>query len=139
MALREARDSVIDKEHPPASKADYEELSATPGQFERFVEDVGLMQRTQPNYSTEDLATIKVPIMIAQSEKDEFITKEHAEHLARTIPGASFLLLEEVSHFAPWQQPARFNSAVLAFLTQIAAKVESTTSRTTALRRENAD
>jgi pimeloyl-ACP methyl ester carboxylesterase len=120
-------------------KADYEELSATPGQFERFVEDVGLMQRTQPNYSTEDLATIKVPIMIAQSEKDEFITKEHAEHLARTIPGASFLLLEEVSHFAPWQQPARFNAAVLAFLTQIAAKVESTTSRTTALRRENAD
>ncbi len=33
--------------------ADYELLSATPKQF---VEDVSLMQRTQPNYSKEDLA-----------------------------------------------------------------------------------
>lgn len=120
-------------------KADYEKLSATPEQFQRFVEDVGLMQRTQPNYSTEDLAAIKVPVIIAQSEKDEFITREHAEYLARTIPGASLLLLEAVSHFAPWQRPARFNAAVLAFLAQISAEAESKSPRMAASRRESAD
>lgn len=39
---------------------DYAELSATPAHFKDFIEDVGLMQRTQPNYSTHDLAKISV-------------------------------------------------------------------------------
>jgi pimeloyl-ACP methyl ester carboxylesterase len=65
--------------------ADYKQLSATPDQFKQFVEDVSLMQRTQPNYSTQDLAKINVPVRIVQSESDEFIRREHAEYLARTI------------------------------------------------------
>ena len=35
---------------------DYARLSATPDQFESFSEAVGLMMRTQPNYSAHDLA-----------------------------------------------------------------------------------
>jgi pimeloyl-ACP methyl ester carboxylesterase len=99
--------------------ADYKQLSATPEQFKQFVDDVGLMQRTQPNYSTQDLAKINVPVRIVQSERDEFILREHAEYLARTIPGASFLLLDEVSHFAPLQRPERFNTAMLAFVDEV--------------------
>ena len=101
---------------------DYKQLSETPEQFEQFVEDVGLMQRTQPNYSTEDLAKISVPVRIAQSEKDEFIKREHAEHLARTIPGASFILLDGVSHFAPLQRPKQFNAAMLVFVDEVLRK-----------------
>src|SRR6266542_6216437 len=37
---------------------DYKQLSATPDQFDAFSDAVGLMQRTQPNYSTQDLAQI---------------------------------------------------------------------------------
>jgi pimeloyl-ACP methyl ester carboxylesterase len=102
--------------------ADYKQLSDTPEQFEQFVEDVGLMQRTQPNYSTEDLAKISAPVRIAQSEKDEFIKREHAEYLARTIPGASFILLDGVSHFAPLQHPEQFNTALLAFVDEVLRK-----------------
>jgi pimeloyl-ACP methyl ester carboxylesterase len=98
---------------------DYKQLSATPEQFEQFVEDVGLMQRTQPNYSPHDLAKISVPVRIAQSERDEFIKRKHAEYLARTIPGASFILLDDVRHFAPLQRPGQFNKAMLAFLGEI--------------------
>jgi pimeloyl-ACP methyl ester carboxylesterase len=98
---------------------DYKQLSATPEQFEHFVEDVGLMQRTQPNYSAQDLANISVPVRIAQSERDEFIKREHAEYLARTIPGASFILLDSVSHFAPLQRPMQFNTAMLAFVDEV--------------------
>jgi pimeloyl-ACP methyl ester carboxylesterase len=98
---------------------DYKRLSATPEQFKHFVEDVGLMQRTQPNYSRQDLEKIRVPVRIVQSERDEFIKRDHAEYLARTIPGARLILLNGVSHFAPLQRPQQFNAAMLAFVEQV--------------------
>ena len=95
---------------------DYAQLSATPDNFDEFSEAVGLMQRTQPNYSAEDLAQIGVPVAIIHSEHDEFIKREHAEYLAGSIPGAEFIYLPGVSHFAPLQKPEQFNRAMLAFL-----------------------
>ena len=95
---------------------DYARLSATPDQFDEFSEAVGLMQRTQPNYSANDLAQISVPVAIVHSEHDEFIKREHAEYLARSIPNAELVNLHGVSHFAPLQRPEQFNIAMLAFL-----------------------
>ncbi len=97
-------------------RKDYAQLSATPDQFDEFSEAVSLMQRTQPNYSAHDLAQISVPVVIVQSEHDEFIRREHAEYLARSIPHAEFVMLHGVSHFAPLQRPEQFNSAMLAFI-----------------------
>lgn len=96
--------------------ADYARLSATPDDFRPFVEAVSLMMATEPNYSARELAGIRVPVTIAQSERDEFIRREHAEYLARTIPGAALVILPDVTHFAPLQRPDLFNAAVLAFL-----------------------
>jgi pimeloyl-ACP methyl ester carboxylesterase len=115
---------------------DYKQLSATPEEFLHFVEDVGLMQRTQPNYSTLDLAKISVPVRIAQSEKDEFIKREHAEYLARTIPGASFILLDGVSHFAPLQRPKQFNTAMLALVDEVLRQQTGVDGSTTERARE---
>jgi pimeloyl-ACP methyl ester carboxylesterase len=98
---------------------DYAQLSATPDQFTAFTEAVGQMQRTEPNYSVGDLATIQVPVAIVQSEHDEFIKPEHAEYLARSIPGAELILLPGVSHFAPLQRPEQFNSVMLTFLGKV--------------------
>jgi pimeloyl-ACP methyl ester carboxylesterase len=95
---------------------DYKELSATPDQFDAFSDAVGLMQKTQPNYSAHDLAQIRVPVVIVQSEHDEFIKREHAVYLARNIPHAALIDLPGVSHFAPLQRPDQFNSVMLAFL-----------------------
>ena len=95
---------------------DYAMLSTTPDQFDAFSAAVGEMMRTEPNYSTSDLADVHVPVAIVQSEHDEFIKRDHAEYLARSIPGAEFILLSGVSHFAPLQRPAQFNSVMLAFL-----------------------
>lgn len=100
-------------------KQDYAQLSATPDHFDDFAEAVGLMQRTQPNYSPHDVAAISVPVTIVQSEQDEFITREHAEYLARSIPNAEFVSLQGVSHFAPLQRPAQFNRAMLVFLGKV--------------------
>ena len=98
---------------------DYQQLSPTPGKFDEFSESVGLMQRTQPNYSADDLARIQVPVTIVHSEHDEFIKREHTEYLARSIPNAELVYLPGVSHFAPLQRPGQFNNAVLAFLGKI--------------------
>jgi pimeloyl-ACP methyl ester carboxylesterase len=98
---------------------DYARLSATPDQFDEFSNAVGLMQRTQPNYSARDLAEISVPVAIVHSEHDEFIKREHAEYLAWSIPNAEFIDLPNVSHFAPLQRPERFNTALLAFLSKV--------------------
>jgi pimeloyl-ACP methyl ester carboxylesterase len=100
-------------------KKDYMELSATPDQFDGLSDAVGLMQRTQPNYSADDLAKIGVPVAIVHSEHDEFIKREHAEYLAHSIPNAEFIDLPGVSHFAPLQRPEQFNAAMLAFLDQV--------------------
>jgi pimeloyl-ACP methyl ester carboxylesterase len=100
---------------------DYAQLSATPERFNDLVEAVTLMQQTQPNYSAQDLAKIGVPVAIAQSEHDEFIKPEHAEHLARCIPNAELVVLIGVSHFAPLQRPQQFNAVMLAFVDKIFA------------------
>jgi pimeloyl-ACP methyl ester carboxylesterase len=104
---------------------DYAALSAAPEHFKHFVEEVSLMGRTQPNYSADDLARISVPVVIVQSEHDEFIKREHAEYLARSIPNAEFVLLNGVSHFAPLQRPQQFNTAMLAFISKTLASSES--------------
>jgi pimeloyl-ACP methyl ester carboxylesterase len=95
---------------------DYAQLSATPDQFKTFVEAVSLMMRTQPNYSVRDLAKISVPVAIVLGEYDEFIRREHAEYLARSIPNAELVILDGVSHFAPLQRPDAFNTTMLAFI-----------------------
>jgi pimeloyl-ACP methyl ester carboxylesterase len=80
------------------------------------------MQKTQPNYSAQQLASIAVPVAIVLSAHDEFIKLEHAEYLARSIPKAELLILRDVSHFAPVQRPEHFNRAMLAFIAKTKAE-----------------
>jgi pimeloyl-ACP methyl ester carboxylesterase len=101
---------------------DYAELSATPDQFKPFSDAVAQMMTTQPNYAAPDLSGIEAPVAIVQSEHDEFIKREHAEYLARSIPGSEFILLQGVSHFAPLQRPQQFNEAVGTFLDRISLR-----------------
>lgn len=95
---------------------DYEALSPV-GDFDQLGDDLAELQSTQPNLSQQQLASVQVPVVVALGEHDEFITRSHAEYLARSIPGARFELLEGVSHFAPIQRPQQFTDSVLRFLT----------------------
>ena len=76
------------------------------------------MMKTQPNYSTRDLAEIHAPLTIEQVEHDEFIKREHAEYLAHYITNAELNVLSGVSHFS-LQRPEQFDHALLAFLGKI--------------------
>ncbi|MCP8884168.1 alpha/beta hydrolase [Devosia sp. XJ19-1] len=98
---------------------DYAVLSPTPDGFDAMGQALQVMQSSQPNYSAADLASIDVPVCVAQASGDEFIRPEHARYIAETIPGARLVALDGVSHFAPVQRPALFNGAVLDFLASL--------------------
>ena len=98
---------------------DYTQLSATPDQFEAFVQAVSEMMKTEPNYSARDLADVRVPVAIVHAEQDEFIKAEHAEYLARSIGDAWLTVLPGVSHFAPLQRPQLFIGLLLDFLAKV--------------------
>lgn len=98
---------------------DYAALSPVIGGFEKMRDDLNLMQAAQPDYGHDKLAEIGVPTWVVLGEHDEFISRDHARHMADAIPGASFHLLPGVSHFAPLQRPAAFNKAILDFLAAI--------------------
>ncbi len=106
--------------------ADYARLSATPDQFDALFDAVGLMQRTQPNYTADDLAQVAVPVTVVHSEHDEFIRREHAVYLVQTTPNAELVDLRGVSHFAPLQRPELFNDTILAFLNAVVWAGEQT-------------
>jgi pimeloyl-ACP methyl ester carboxylesterase len=95
---------------------DYAALSPTPDGFERMRDDLGVMQKAEPKYTADDLRQIAVPVWAVLGEHDEFIRREHMHYIAATIPKGRFVLLPEVSHFAPLQRPDMFNATMLDFL-----------------------
>lgn len=115
---------VIDRIYAYHVRA-YAAVSPDPAGFEAMRDDLGAMQATQPDYGPAQLRDITVPVWSVLGEHDEFIEREHAEYIARTIPGARFVLLPDVSHFAPLQRPDTFNRAMLAFLDGVAAACAS--------------
>lgn len=95
----------------------YARVSPTPDGFGALHEAVEKMQKSEPNYSASQLAAIHGPtIAVADGDHEEFIKEEHTRYMARTIPGASLVILPGVSHFAPWQAPGAFNASFLQFL-----------------------
>lgn len=98
------------------AEKEYEALSATPKDYKRFVEEISAMWATQPNWSREDLARIKVPTWIVDGDHDEAIERSNIELMADAIPDAGLLLQPEVSHFSMLQDPAQFTADVLRFL-----------------------
>jgi pimeloyl-ACP methyl ester carboxylesterase len=96
---------------------DYARISPTPDKFGTLHLALETMQKKEPNYTTKELAAIKVAkIAIADGDHDEFITRAHTDYLAVTIPGAKLIVLPNVSHFAPWQDPTTFNNSIIRFL-----------------------
>lgn len=100
---------------------DFAALSSTPNAFGELGPALGPMQANEPNYSAADLGAVRASVTVAYATGDEFIRREHAQYIARSIPGARYVTLEGVSHFAPLQRPDLFSAAVLAFLSGIAA------------------
>jgi pimeloyl-ACP methyl ester carboxylesterase len=98
------------------TEGEYRLLSPTPGEYLAFLAQIQSMWAQQPNITQAQLSGIKVPTAIADGAHDEAIKREHTEYLAHTIPGATLIILPDVSHFGMLQNPAEFSDAVVRFL-----------------------
>lgn len=96
--------------------ADYAAMSPTPEGFDAFIGGVVEMWSTEKPGGVSSLAAITVPTLVVQSAQDEAILMQHAEAIAAAIPGAQLLVLEDVSHFASFQDPDGYTAAIRAFL-----------------------
>jgi pimeloyl-ACP methyl ester carboxylesterase len=101
---------------------DYTALSPTPDGFKAMSEALEAMQRTQPEYTADDLGRINVPVLVVIGERDEFIKLEHMAYLALALRDATLQVLPEVSHFAPLQRPATFNAVMLDFIARVVSE-----------------
>ena len=95
---------------------EYEALSPTPAQFTAFLEHIGKMWASEPQFTTAQLASIRTPTWIVDGDHDEVIKRENTLLMAATIPGAGLLIQPHVSHFSFLQDPKQFNSDLLHFL-----------------------
>lgn len=71
---------------------------------------------TEPHYTRDDLARIKVPTVIAIGDHDPVIKPEHIAYIADSIPGARVVVLKNVGHPANAQDPKQYVDAVRKFM-----------------------
>lgn len=112
----EPMDSVMATRFMTKVKTDYHRLSPTPDGFLKLRTALGKMYSTEPDLAVAQLNTIKAPTVIACGEYEQFYKREHFKELARLIPGAKFVMLPNVSHGGPVQDPSHFHKAVMKLL-----------------------
>jgi pimeloyl-ACP methyl ester carboxylesterase len=97
-------------------RTEYLSLSPHPERWPELQRGLGVMWRTQPTFSKQQLATIQVPVMVADGEYDEIIKPAHTRQIAASIQDARLSVMSEVSHFAMLQDPSQFNAVLSEFL-----------------------
>lgn len=112
----ETSDSASAARFMARATANYRKLSPTPDDFGKLKQALGKMYTAEPNLKPADLKTIKAPTVIACGQYDQFIKQEHFRELAQLIPGAKLVILPNVAHGGPLQDPASFHQAVVSLL-----------------------
>jgi pimeloyl-ACP methyl ester carboxylesterase len=98
-------------------RADHARLSRTGMSYNALIEALLPLWRNPTGITRDQLRAIQAPVMMADGDHDEVIVLDQIEEMARLIPNAQLKVFEDASHFALWQDPRSFNSAVVEFLT----------------------
>jgi pimeloyl-ACP methyl ester carboxylesterase len=120
--VKDIAQSAVFNAYIARAEKEYEKLSATPNEYKSFLDQISKMWATQPNWTADQLKSIKVPTWIVDADHDEAIKRENTLFMADNIPGAGLLLQPQVSHFSFLQDPQQFNADVLRFLAHVPAK-----------------
>jgi pimeloyl-ACP methyl ester carboxylesterase len=84
--------------------------------YKAFIGDISKMWGTEMPDSFDRLAKVTLPTLVLQSEHDENVLEAHAQKIAKTIPNAKYQVLKSVSHFAVFQAPGEYTSAIRDFI-----------------------
>jgi pimeloyl-ACP methyl ester carboxylesterase len=92
---------------------DFKAMTPTLERFEDLQPKLEPMQKNEPNYAQDQLKEISTAVVVIQGDHDEFIKREHAKYIAKSLGNGHFKILEGLSHFAPIQDPEKFNGVML--------------------------
>ncbi|MGB3220554.1 MAG: alpha/beta fold hydrolase [Anaerolineae bacterium] len=67
--------------------------------------------------SQDVLEGLFLPVLVITGADDKLIPPAESEAMARTVPGARLVVLEDAGHLASLEAPAAFNTALWEFLT----------------------
>lgn len=109
-------DNARFNEYIEMAAGDYVRLSPDPDNFDGFLENIGNMWATEPNYSEEQMMSITVPTLILDGLQEEAIYPSHDLEMALLIPTADLVLMNGVGHFAMWEKTEEFNHIILDYL-----------------------
>jgi pimeloyl-ACP methyl ester carboxylesterase len=121
-------------EHPPTAdssyiqfqRESYRKVAPDPNYWPRIYDKVGNIQWA--GFSKEELASIKVPMLIVLGDHD-FVRVEHAVETVRLIPNAELAVIPDASHFAPLSEPERVIPIVKYFLEKLEERLPLATAR----------
>lgn len=97
------------------ARATYRRLSPTPTGFDDLLKSLN-QTSTEPELKPTDLMKITAPTVIADGSCEQFITHKETVTLAHLIPGGKLVIIPNVSHDGPLQDPNYFHKAVTALL-----------------------
>lgn len=112
----EPSDSALAVRFMTRAQANYRKLSPTPGSFDKLKKSIGKMYSAEPDLQPVLIKTIKAPTVIACGQYDQFIKVEHLRELSQLIPNAKLVIIPNVGHGGPLQDPAGFHRAVASLL-----------------------
>ena len=100
---------------PPRRGGWWRHDAPDPEHWAALYRKVVAMWRTEPHYSSADLAKIKAPTLVMAGEFDA-IRREHTDQLAKSVAGAREEIIAEGSHTIINDQPEIVNRLILRFL-----------------------
>ena len=74
--------------------------------------------RDRPD-ATQQLATIRQPVLVIHGADDQLIPPSAAEAMAQALPNSRLALLPGCGHLLNLEQPAAFTAAVRTFVTSV--------------------
>jgi pimeloyl-ACP methyl ester carboxylesterase len=99
----------------PEMEQGWKALNPEPAHYREAMEKVLELWRTQPRFTTAQLASIRARTLICAGEYD-VVLSEHTAMLAATIPHAELWIVPGASHSAMIERPDLVNPRVLGFL-----------------------
>lgn len=109
-------DTAIYSEFLSRCATEYAELQPN-ANFTDFATKVGTLEATLPQFTTAQLSKIDgSKVAIVGADHDEAVNLDVPAKLNAAISGSKLVMLTDVSHFAPVQDPTQFTTAVTSFL-----------------------
>ena len=113
--VKEFKDAKADSAMLWPLRRMYENSSPTPEKWPELFEQERAMAFTQPQWSLEQLATIRAPVLLINGEHD-LVLRPYATEMKNAIPGARLEIIPGATHEVPLAKPDVVNPIMLSFL-----------------------